>query len=66
VCCGCKVYRPDCQVPHDDGVLLMCWICAHQFLDHGKQLGQLMHSVCDCKPEAVYPESVILKRRATN
>lgn len=66
VCCGCKEFRPDCQVPNGDGILLMCWICAHHFIDHEQPLHKLLHADCECLPEAVYPESVILKRRATN
>lgn len=63
VCEACKEFRPDCEVPDGDGTIRMCWLCAHQFIDHELPLEQCMGGQCECLPEAVYPESVIAARR---
>ena len=63
VCVSCKEFRPDCEVPHGDGTIRMCWLCAHHFIDHEQPLHLCCEAECECLPEAVYPESVIATRR---
>jgi len=63
VCVACKEFRPDCEVPHGEGTLPMCWPCAHHFVDHQQPLEECMAAQCECLPEVIYPESVIAARR---
>lgn len=62
-CIACKAFRAECEVPYDNGTWPMCWLCAHQVVDHGTMLFEAVTAECECLPEAIYPASVIALRR---
>ena len=62
-CAGCGAFQPDCLVPHGEGAIAMCWMCAHAHVDHGCALDDTAKHECECLPEAIFPERVIKARR---
>lgn len=64
VCKSCRAFKAECEVPYDEGTWPMCWLCAHQIVDHGVSLYEATEAQCECLPEAMYPASVIASRKA--
>jgi hypothetical protein len=56
-CAACRSFRPECLVPDGEGALAMCWLCAHQVVEHGRALADAMIGECDCLPTEIYPRS---------
>lgn len=61
--CGCGVFVAEVLVPDGDSCREMCWICAHGFVDHGREPGMLTSAECSCTAEQIYPEDVCERRR---
>lgn len=49
---------PECMVPIGEGALGMCWLCAHNVIDHGGAVGAVVLD-CGCKREDIYPPHVL-------
>ncbi len=57
-CRACGDWVAECEVPVLDGALPMCWLCAHQVVDHGVALHAAPTARCECLPWEVYPRDV--------
>ena len=57
-CPRCRVFVGECLVPHGDGALVLCWLCAHMLVDHAGAEG-----ACLCTREQIYPAAVLQARR---
>lgn len=64
VCAACKAFAAECMVPHGEGSLSMCWLCAHHVVDHEVPLARAMEAQCECAPEDIYPVRVLKARTA--
>lgn len=55
-CQSCRVLAPDCLLPDGHGSIDLCWICAHQIVEHGHELGRAAAKArCSCTPHEIYP-----------
>ena len=55
VCRGCKTMAPECLVPHGDGAIPMCWLCAHHVIEHGTAVDHAYVGECECLPSEIFP-----------
>lgn len=55
VCRGCKVFAPECLVPHGDGAIPMCWLCAHHVVEHDGDIDDAYTGECECLPSEIFP-----------
>lgn len=62
-CPGCGAFEPECLVPDGDGVVALCWTCAHDLVEHGRPVGHGPGSACGCSREQIFPADVIAARR---
>lgn len=63
MCCGCDAFKAEVLVPHGEGAIAMCWLCAHAHVDHEVPISKCLGHECECPPEAVYPERMIKARQ---
>lgn len=63
LCAGCKAWAVECLMPHGEGAIGMCWLCAHAAIAHDCPLRRTAKHECECAPEEIYPQSVIARRR---
>lgn len=62
-CCapGCTL-SPDVVVPLGEGVINLCWLCAHQHVDHNVSLSECATSErCEHTPDEIYPWRLVLR-----
>lgn len=64
VCVACKCWTAECHAPVGEGSAVMCWLCAHQVVDHDVPLHEAMNACCECTPDQVYPKAVLERRAA--
>lgn len=57
-CLACKAFIAECVVPVGEGSAPMCWLCAHQVVDHNVPLHEACTAECECTPDQVYPVRV--------
>lgn len=61
-CHACKAMAPTCNAPVGEGSLPMCWLCAHQVVEHGWSLEQAGRELCGCLPRDIFPLEVLTAR----
>lgn len=52
--CACGVLPAECLLPHGDSSVALCWVCAHDYTEHGAKPGELAER-CDCPDSDVLP-----------
>ncbi len=61
-CASCDTFAAEVMVPaglEDEGVAMMCWMCAHYVTEHGTPIDSAFAERCDCKREDIYPADVL-------
>lgn len=64
--CRCGVFVAECEVPVGDDVIAACWICAHDYLEHDREIGPTAALPCACPLSEIYPADVIEARNAAH
>ena len=62
--CRCGVMVAECLVPVGSEAVPACWVCAHDYITHGREIGLTSGLPCDCKREDIYPTDVLERRDA--
>lgn len=60
VCLACKAFVAECLVPVGDGAMQMCWLCAHQVIEHDAPLHTAHSAECACRRDEIYPKAVLV------
>lgn len=60
--CRCGVMVAECLVPVGDEAVPACWVCAHDYVTHGREIGLTSGLPCECRREDIYPADVIERR----
>lgn len=60
--CECGILLAECVLPHGDGSVALCWVCAHDYTEHGAEPGTRSGVSCGCSAVDIYPADVIAAR----
>ena len=56
-CKACKSEKGECQLPVDDGAVVLCWRCVHHVIEHQVAVEYAYAGSCGCPASSVYPTS---------